>query len=322
MRVLSSPQALAAENIRVSMAAGFFDGVHCGHRSVLAATVEHARATGGQSWALTFEPHPMAVLVPERRPPLLTPLKLRLELLASTGLDGCLLMPFDVALSKLAPSEFINNVLCTEAWAPTALFAGENFRFGAGGRGSIHDISELSGGRISGNVVHHELDELGVISSTRIRQAIKDGDLRKATKLLGRPHIIDARVIAGRRQGKRLGFATANLATEAEVLPPFGIYALWARCNGLVLPAVSNFGMRPTFPEAAWQGALIEVHLLDFDGDLYGSEIEVAFVARLRDELRFDSAEELVERIKLDVVEARRALAEIPVALPSWREIR
>lgn len=315
MRILRHLHPLARERASVALAAGFFDGVHCGHRQVLDATLAHARRSAGQAWALTFDPHPMAVLAPERRPPLLTSTEFRLERLADAGLDGCVLMPFTAELAHHTPQQFVDQVLCVGDWHPNTVFAGDNWRFGAGGRGTVLTLPALSGGRIAAVLVPPLFDAGEIVSSTRVRAAIQDGRIQEATRLLGRHYRIRARVVHGRGIGHKLGVATANLYPEADVLPPHGIYALWVGLAGRTRRAVCDFGTRPTFEDAAAAAPVLEVHLLDFEGDLYGHEMDVAFVARLREERRFASPAALVEQIHRDIADARRHLVNPPEGL-------
>lgn len=315
MRILTHFPPLARENASVALAAGFFDGVHCGHRQVLDATLSHARRTGGQAWALTFDPHPMAVLAPERRPPLLTSTEFRLERLSDAGLDGCVLMPFTPALAARSAQQFVEEVLCVGAWHPHTVFAGDNWRFGAGGRGTVLTLPSLSQGRIAAVVVPPVFEDGEIVSSTRIRTAILKGHIQEATRLLGRHYRIRARVTHGRGIGRKLGAATANLQPDADVLPPFGIYALWVGIAGRTHRAVCDYGIRPTFADTASSDPVLEVHLLDFEGDLYGQEMDVAFVAFLREERRFASPAALVEQIRRDIADARRHLVNLPEGL-------
>jgi riboflavin kinase/FMN adenylyltransferase len=224
-------------------------------------------------------------------------------------------MRFTADLAQRTPAQFVHEVLCVDGWHPESVFAGDNWRFGAGGRGTVRTLTQLSEGRIQAIVVPPVFDGGDAVSSTRIRNAISDGDIATATRLLGCPYRLRARVVHGRGIGHRLGYATANLVPNAEVLPPHGIYALWAEFGGVIHRAVCDFGTSPTFPEGAPQTGLIEVHVLDFDGDLYGNEIDIAFVARLRDERRFESAAALVDQIRKDVDVARALLGEPPDGL-------
>jgi riboflavin kinase/FMN adenylyltransferase len=314
MKTLDSPSALAERAPGIAVAAGFFDGVHLGHQAILAETRARARAEGSQAWVLTFEPHPLAVLAPARCPPLLTRLDLRLERLAETGVDGCLLLPFTPALAALAAPDFVRHVF--GGWMDAArrctVVSGENWRFGRGKAGGLAAIAAISGGRIQ--TVQAPMVSLAGerVCSSAIRQAILNGDLPKATAMLGRPYAIRETTVAGRGVGGKLGFATANMRPAAEVLPPVGVYAVAASRRGHPeqgwMKGVANLGFCPTFEDAALIAPILEVHILDFAGDLHGETLDVRFVSRLRDEIHFDSPEALARQIRLDVEAARSRL--------------
>ena len=314
MRVLSSPEALADAAPRVVFCAGSFDGVHRGHRALLAAARERARASGAQVWALTFEPHPLAVLAPDAAPPLLSPGALRLEALADAGADGCLLLPFNRETAALSPADFCTRVL--GPWTGAApgrsatVVAGPNWRFGRARAGALRDVSALTGGRV-GTLLVPLLERRGApVSSSRIRDAVRAGDLEAAADLLGRPFRTRDRALAGRSRGvgTRLGAPTANLLPEGGALPPVGVYAVDVLPEGAAEPplrAVANYGFRPTFPDARPDRPVLEVHVLDFSGNLYGRRLDVLWLRRLRDERRFDSPESLAAQIRLDAQAAR-----------------
>ncbi len=314
MRILThlDDLAAAAAAAPVALAAGFFDGVHRGHLRVLETTLEEARAIDGEAWALTFEPHPVAVLAPAAAPTLLTSTGLRLERLAASGLDGCLLLRFTRAMAGLSPRDFVQRVLCREDWHPHTVFAGDNWRFGAGGSGCIRTLPELSDGRIRAGIVPPVIDHGQAISSTRIRSALLQGDLETANRLLGRPYRLQGVVGRGRGVGRRMGVATANLRPRGELLPGHGIYALWAAVGGGVHPAVCHIGNRPTFTDARPTEPLVEVHLMDFEGDLYGLSMDIALTSRIRPEARFATPEQLVAQIRSDIAVAWSLLDTAP----------
>lgn len=311
MTILDSPAALVETVPGVVVAAGFFDGVHLGHQAILAETITIARAEGSQAWVLTFEPHPLAVVAPDRRPPLLTRLDLRLERLAETGVDGCLLLPFTPELAVLEAADFARCVF--GAWLEgdrrCTVVSGENWRFGRGKAGGLAAIAAFGGGRIR-TVQAHLVDLAGErVCSSAIRQAIRDGDLPKATAMLGRPHTIRETTVVGRGMGSKLGFATANMRPSAEVLPPVGIYEVavfrHTRPEQGWMTAVANLGYCPTFANAGIVAPLLEVHILDFADDLHGEVLDVRFVSRLRDEIHFDSPDALIRQIRRDVETVR-----------------
>lgn len=310
MRVMHDIRDLAASVPRVSLAAGTFDGVHRGHQRVLRAAVARARALGGEAWALTFEPHPLAVLNPARAPALLTPPDLRNTFLKKVGLDGVVVLPFTPELAVLSPAEFVQQHLLQGEWTPEVIFAGDNWRFGAGGAGRLDDIPALSGGRIRVRLVPALLDGGKPISSTRIRAALADGDMALTARLLGRPYRLRGTVEHGRGVGRSLNAATANLAPlSGSAIPKPGVYAAWVDLtpddDALLFPAVVNIGVRPTFHDAESGRQTIEVHIIGFSDDLYGKNMELMFLSRLRDERAFDSPEALAAQIQRDIKEAK-----------------
>jgi riboflavin kinase/FMN adenylyltransferase len=305
MHTLIQPDVFRGISAPVVLAAGFFDGVHLGHRRVLDAAIAQARATGGQAWALTFDQHPLAILDPQRRPPLLTPIEHRLDLLASAGLDGCLMIPFTRELAACTPADFIAQITDGPGQPVSAVCCGANWRFGRHADGTpdwlrAHGIAV----QIVPAAVHGAL----TVSSTRIREAIRSGDLAAAAAMLGRPYTISETVRHGRGVARTLGMATANIHPEAEVLPPVGVYAVRSAIGDRPVDGVANLGFRPTFPDAQTANPVLEVHLFDFAGDLYSARIDIAFIARLRDERVFPSPAALAMQIRADCEAARAAL--------------
>ncbi len=281
------------------VAVGEFDGVHLGHREVIR----------GADTVLTFEPHPRAVVAPDAAPKLLTPLELKADLLAGLGVRELVVIPFDRAFAAQEPQEFIDRVLVERLGAHT-VSVGENFRFGHKASGDVEllraqDAFETHVARLV------ELDG-EIVSSTHIRGLVVAGDVEQAGRFLGSPFQLRRPVVPGDRRGRRLGYPTANLIPHnALVCPGNGVYA----CRAAFVedgewqwrPAATSVGVRPTFETG--RGLLIEAYLLDFEGDLYGRELRVTFLARLRGERRFDSAEALVEQMHRDVEEARAIAA-------------
>lgn len=309
MRTLIQPERFRAQRGPIVLAAGFFDGVHVGHRLVLNGAVREARRSGGQAWALTFDQHPLSILAPEQRPPLLTPLEVRLERLATTGIDGCLVLPFTRALAALTPAEFI-ALLCGRAHRVVNIRCGANWRFGAGAAGDVAELARL--GRQHGfrvTVVRAARYRGRPVSSTRIREAIQRGNLAVATAMLGHPHSIRETVVRGRGVGRTLGMATANVHPAAEVLPPIGVYAVRTWIGDRPVHGVASLGFRPTFADARPAAPILETHFLDFAGDLYGATLDIAFIARLRDERKYPSAAALMVQVRRDIVAARRIFA-------------
>lgn len=294
--------------VPVTLAAGFFDGVHRGHRCVLAAAIDQARATKGEAWALTFDQHPLAILAPERCPPMVTTIEQRLDLLAKMGLDGCLMLPFTTTLAALPAETFLAQLTHGPGRPVCAVCCGANWRFGQGARGTP-DWLRTQGG-VDVTVVPAASYEGDVISSTRIREAIRDGKLAAATAMLGRSYAIRETVRRGRGVARTLGMATANFNPNAEVLPPVGVYAVESAIGDRPVGGVANLGFRPTFADAKTPQPVLEVHFFDFAGDLYGASLEIAFIARVRDERRFSSPAALVQQIHCDIEAAKKALHE------------
>lgn len=290
------------------LAAGFFDGVHLGHQKVIANALQAANRLGVEAWAMTFDRHPMSVVNPQRKPPLLTSTSRRIELLAETGLHGCLVLPFNLELANLTPDQFIRHLL-GEAISVHTFFCGANWRFGKQGSGTPETISSLGRQRgFSVAVVPGEIYRGRPISSTRIRRTIQTGHLGQAADMLGRPYVIRESVIRGRGLGRQLGVATANLHPEAEVLPPTGVYAATTMIGGRQFGGVANLGFRPTFAHTGDNSPTLELHLFEFAGDLYNKVLDIALVRRLRPEQRFATPEELLEQIKIDMSQAKRCL--------------
>jgi len=311
MRKLSQPARFRSLPGPIILAAGFFDGVHLGHRRVLARALTRARRCGGQVWALTFDQHPLAILAPPQRPPLLSSPAVRLEQMASTGVDGCLVLPFTRTLAALSPEAFV-AMLCGRTRHVAAIYCGSNWHFGARAAGDAAKLARL--GRCHGfrvTVVPAATYRGQPISSTRIRKAIQQGRLGDATAMLGRPYAIREMVVHGRAVGRTLGLATANIQPTAEILPPMGVYAVRARTGARWVDGVASLGFRPTFADARPPRPLLEVHLLDFAGDLYGATLDVAFVKRLRAERRYASPAALMTQVRRDIAGARRVLGKL-----------
>lgn len=269
------------------VAVGTFDGVHLGHREVIR----------GSDTVLTFEPHPLAVLKPDALPKLISSYEIKRDLIAGLGVDELVVIQFDEEFSKKPAERFIDEVL-VERLQATHVSVGENFTFGQKARGTPQMLAERRefDTRIVPLVeVHGE-----TVSSSHIRGLVAAGEVKEAADFLGGPFLFQGEVVHGDKRGRELGFPTANIVPRDElVVPGHGVYAAWAHGH----PAAVNVGVRPTFQTG--RGLLIEAFLLDFDGDLYGEQLRVAFVERLRGEKRFDSVDDLVAQMQLDVQRAR-----------------
>jgi riboflavin kinase / FMN adenylyltransferase len=286
------------------VALGNFDGVHLGHQEVLRRAVEEGRWRDMKVVAATFHPHPRAVLGAGDPPKLLTPLGLRSEMLLRYGADDVWVIPFDVALSRKTPEQFVKDVLIGEGGAGVVV-VGENFRFGHKAAGHFGDLFRLmreAGGTAVGVQVRGEGME-GGISSTRIRALVSGGDVTEAAGLLGRPFMLRGEVVVGDRRGRSIGFPTANVLPDTDaVIPARGVYAGFLRFGEKGYAACTNVGVAPTFGRAE---SRVEAYLLDFEGDLYGRVVDVSFVKRIREERRFSGVDELIGQIRRDVEEAR-----------------
>ena len=277
------------------VAVGTFDGVHLGHREVIA----------GADTVLTFEPHPMAVVAPAHAPPLLSAFARRAELIASLGVQELVVIPFDEEFAQRTAQQFIDEVL-VGALGATHVSVGENFRFGNKARGDA-DLLRADA-RFETRVVPLLEVDGEVVSSSHIRGLVLGGAVEYADRLLGAPFVVDGEVAHGDKRGRELGFPTANLVPQdGFVVPGHGVYACRARlADGDMRTAAVSVGVRPMF--VTGRGELIEAYLVDFDGDLYGSTLRLEFLKRLRGEKRFESVDILIEQMGRDVEEARRVV--------------
>ena len=284
---------------------GNFDGLHIGHRRVIEKVVARARRFGAPSVVYTFEPHPLKVVAPEKSPPLLIDIDEKIRLINATGADWLVLAEFTKAFAATHPRQFVESVL-VDALSVREVWVGHDFSFGTGRSGTVEYLKELGnefGFKVFLVPAYKRRNE--VVSSSRIRAYVKDGEVKKAAGLLGRLYSIKGRVVRGKDMGKEIGFPTANLDVESELVPKDGVYAAFALLDGREREAVLNIGVAPTFGGKA---RAIEVHILDFMGDIYGKKVEVRFAERLRDEAAFLSREALVKAIKKDTERARKIL--------------
>lgn len=287
-----------------TLALGNFDGVHLGHRKLLAAA--KAQLLPEESLvAVTFDPHPAALVAPDKAPKLLTSIKRRQMLLLEAGADKVEVLAFDSALAATPYDVFATSILA-EGLSARQIFVGEDFRFGVGRKGNVSLLAQV-GQQAGFSVVPFAPVSYGgrVVSSTWIRELLEDGNVEEASTLLERPYDITAKVIQGDGRGRTIGVPTANLSPPQTVVPKNGVYAVRAKTREGGFSGVANIGVRPTVSA----GFSIEVHLLDADLDLYGQEIRVAFVKRLRSEQKFDSLETLVAQIRADIAAARALFA-------------
>ncbi len=310
MEVLTGVEALQDLQGPSAVTIGTFDGVHLGHRDLIATTIDRAARHEARSVVITWDRHPSETLRPDRVPPLLTTTERKLELLQGTGVEATVVLPFDDELSRWPPERFVQDILVAGVDA-RAVLIGANWRFGHKAAGDVSLLSELGAG-FGFEVEGLELAQAdgGPVSSSRVRKALVAGELDSATSLLTRPHDVDGVVEHGDDRGASLGFPTANVATDPKLAhPPRGVYAGRVHVRGETYGAAINLGVNPTFggdPEAT--RPRIEAYLLDFEGDIYGETIRVEWHARLRDELRFDSVDALIDQMGKDVEETRGML--------------
>jgi riboflavin kinase/FMN adenylyltransferase len=273
------------------VAIGTFDGVHRGHQAVIK----------GADTVLTFDPHPLEIIHPAALPKLIMPFGVKRDVIEGLGVDELVVIPFDREFARRSAEEFIEDVLIARLGAER-VSVGENFRFGAKAKGDPAMLAARE--EFETRVVPLVEMDGETISSTRIRALVAAGDMEGARHCLGAPFMVEGEVVGGDQRGRELGFPTANIVPDDSLaIPGHGVYAAFA--NGL--PAAVNVGVRPTFESG--RGVLIETYLIDFEGDLYGSDLRVAFVERLRGEKRFAGVEELITQMRIDVEDAKRVCA-------------
>lgn len=305
MRIIRSWEELAEALPEAVVTIGNFDGVHLGHREIFRRVVLRARQRGGTAVVLTFVPHPLKVLAPERAPRLINTYAEKERLIAASCIDVLICAPFDQALAALPAERFVREIL-VERIGVKELLVGYDYAFGKGREGNI-DLLREAGNRygFTLEVLAPISDGRDVYSSTRVRRLLTQGDVETVVTLLGRHFTLEGEVVSGAGRGHGLGFPTANLRTEKEILPAPGVYAVKVRHGTNTYDGVINVGTNPTFDGNTLS---VEVHLLDFSGDLYGQLLRVYFVRRLRDERRFDSVDSLRQTIAHDIVQARAHL--------------
>jgi riboflavin kinase/FMN adenylyltransferase len=305
MKVLNDISELRTVPGPTHLAIGVFDGLHLGHQAVIGKAVKSAALSGGSAVVVTFHPHPVRVLRAEKAPRLLTSTQHKIQLIRDLGAEALLILKFTSEFSKTAPLTFIES-LVTGSNQLRQICVGREWSFGANRSGSVHLLAELAPkfGFEVGIVPPVVIGEQ-VVSSTLIRSAVECGDLDSAATLLGRQFTILGTVSEGKRLGRRLGFPTANLRAHNEQFPPNGVYAANAKFEEKEYGGVVNIGVRPTIEHEAGE-RLLELHLFDFDQDIYGRDVEVGFLRYLRPEQKFSGIEELQAQIRRDVGEARR----------------
>lgn len=307
MLIVQGLTALPADRRPAAVALGTFDGIHLAHARILQFTVARAREMGGAAVACTFDPHPAVILRPDRAPAPIAPLEENLSRIAGHGIDVAFVIPFTVEFSRMEAEQFVADVLEGKLGAREVV-VGFNHTFGRGARGTPTMLRELGPRH---GFTTHVLPPLQVegqaVSSTAVREALREGDVALASRFLGRPYSISGTVRRGAGRGRTLGFPTANLRPDRPLLLAAGVYLCRASWPGGMAPGVVNVGYRPTFGESEYW---VEAHFLDFAGDLYDRVVSLEFLDRLRAEVKFPSVEALIAQVRADIETARKALIE------------
>lgn len=282
---------------------GNFDGLHLGHQELIRMVISRAKETGAVSMVVTFRPHPLKILCPEKCPPLISIYEEKIRLIEDLGIDVLVKIPFTLEFAGMAPEAFVREVLCGMLGAKE-IFVGANYRFGRERKGTVQTLRDL--GRECGFVVR-EVGQISldgeVISSTKIRDLLKNGEVDQAARLLGRHYAITGVVIRGDGRGRTLGFPTANVAPKHAIIPAHGVYAVRLYVRDRFYDGIANIGVRPTFSKETLS---IEAYLFAFDEDIYGEEISVYFLEKIRDEKKFGSVGDLVSHIQQDIERAKQ----------------
>jgi len=308
VKILSSILELSHLPGPLFLAIGVFDGVHRGHQAVISTSTRHAHSADGTPVVVTFDPHPARILRPEEAPHLLTATQHKIALIRALGVGHLLVVKFDKNFAATSPENFVEQ-LVQNSKPLREICVGHEWSFGKNRAGNL-DLLQKLGARFDFNVVGIPPVKVNgtVVSSTAIRQAVEAGEFAKATSMLGREYTILGTVSGGEKLGKKIGFPTANLSAHSEQFPPDGVYFAEAWLDGVLLHGVVNLGFRPTVSSGQPE-RILEIHLLDFDQDIYGKDLEIRFVRYLRPEKKFESVDALVRQIEIDVRQAREFCA-------------
>jgi len=303
MEILRSIPELSRLPGPLFLAIGVFDGMHLGHQAVISTSAEHARSVNGTPVVVTFDPHPEKVLRPQAAPHLLTATQHKIGLIRDLGVGHLLIIAFDKQFAATEPEDFVKQ-LVKHSKPLREICVGHEWSFGKNRRGNLGLLKKL-GAQFDFEVVGIPPVTMNgeLVSSTAIRHAVQTCDLRKAAVMLGREYTILGTVVRGDDLGKKIGFPTANLSAHNEQFPPNGVYFAQAMLDGVIYPGVLNLGYRPTV--SSEKDRVLEIHLFDFERDIYGSDLEVRFVRYLRPEKKFESVDMLARQIALDVKQAR-----------------
>jgi riboflavin kinase / FMN adenylyltransferase len=303
MKVIRSLEKIPPEFRDAFVTIGNFDGVHLGHIPILKKLIEEAHKKKRKAVVITFDPHPKKVLHPDIRPfYMLTSVEEKIKLLENIGIDGLILIPFDLKFSKMTAEAFVSDILWDRLHI-RKIFVGHDYSFGKSKAGNKIFLAEF------GKKLGFEVDIIDAIrlddetiSSTRLRHLILGGDVRRAARLLGRPYNVTGIIVSGKKRGTILGIPTANIKPEKELIPSQGVYAVICHVEQNRYKGVLNIGFNPTFSDTELS---VEVYLLDFSGDVYGEKVDVLFIERIRDEVKFENSEQLVKQIWKDIDAAR-----------------
>jgi riboflavin kinase/FMN adenylyltransferase len=308
MEILRSIPELARLRGPLFLAIGVFDGVHLGHQAVISTSTRHAHSADGTPVVVTFDPHPAKVLRPNDAPHLLTATQHKIALIRALGVGHLLVIKFDKNFAGTPPEQFVDQ-LVQNSKPLREICVGHEWSFGKDRAGNL-DLLKKIGVRFDFNVVGIPPVKVSdmVVSSTAVRQAVEAGDFAKAAEMLGREYTILGTVTGGEKLGKKIGFPTANLSAHSEQFPPNGVYFAEAWLDGVLLHGVVNLGVRPTVSRGKPE-RILEIHLLDFDQEIYGKETEIRFVRYLRPEKKFENLDALVRQIEVDVRQARELCA-------------
>lgn len=309
MELITNPELIDKPFSNAVITIGNFDGVHKGHQTLLESVIRKAKEINGTSVAITFEPHPLRVLKNVSQPPLITIFEQKAELIEKTGIDVLIAIPFTKEFGEITPEEFIENLLVNRI-GMKSIIVGKDYCFGKNRAGNTTMLKEY-GDRLGYDLIIPDWvtapGEEERISSTKVRETVSNGNVEKAPLLLGRHYQVRGKVVSGRnRGGKLLGFPTANLNLQDELCPKTGVYAVTVETKGGAYDGVANIGYSPTFDDHLFT---VEVHILNFDDDIYDQTIRVNMIAKLRDEKKFSGIEELSEQIRKDIEKARSIFA-------------
>ena len=311
MLLITDLNNLSAKISNSIITLGNFDGLHLGHQELIRMIIGRAKETGAVSIVVTFRPHPLKILAPEKCPPLISIYEEKIRLFEELGIDVLVKIPFTLDFAAMPPEDFVKNILCGKLGAKEIL-VGANYRFGKGRQGNVQTLREF--GKKYGFSVN-EVEQVSlmgeVISSTKIRDLLKNGEVEHASRLLGRNYAISGIVVKGDGRGRALGFPTANIAPKHAIIPADGVYAVRLFVRDRSYEGIANIGSRPTFNK---QGLTIEVNVFNFDEDIYGEDISLYFIKRIREEKKFESVDALIQQINADIQEAKTALAMQPAA--------